>query len=211
MWLLFTLVTHRKSFDESPNETPRRIESLNEEATNKGVAVVGAILAGSRGGEIARVPLYMYKEEECSLSLVGACITLVISVVLLAFNTQFATDSIQGILLDRKVSQTFLSLIILPLLSNDPMAINMAMQNNLAMSISLTLERCIQTCLLVVPLTILLAWCMGIDDMDLEFDGFSIMTLFVSIIIVTYVIQEGKSTWYVEFSTAPSGSELTRK
>jgi Ca2+:H+ antiporter len=69
------------------------------------------------------------------------------------------------------------------------------MQDRMNMSISLALERCMQTCLLLVPLTVLLAWCMGVDDMNLEFDGFSVATLFASIIIVTYVVQEGKSNW----------------
>lgn len=52
-----------------------------------------------------------------------------------------------------------------------------------------------QTALMVVPLIVLLAWGMGIDAMTLEFDSFSVAALFVSIIIVTYVVQEGKSNW----------------
>jgi Ca2+:H+ antiporter len=113
--------------------------------------------------------------------------------VLVAFNTQFATDSIQGLLQRRKVSQRLLSLMILPLLSTHPMAINMAMQDKMNMSISLALERSMQTCLLLVPLAVPVAWCMGVDDMNLEFDGFSVATLFTSIVIVTYVVQEKKS------------------
>lgn len=48
---------------------------------------------------------------------------------------------------------------------------------------------------MVVPLVVLLAWCMRIDTMTLEFDSFPITALFASIIIVTYVVQEGKSNW----------------
>ena len=41
-----------------------------------------------------------------------------------------------------------------------------------------------------------LATGLKIDDMTLDFDGFSVAALFASIIIVTYVVQEGKSNWY---------------
>jgi calcium/proton exchanger cax len=135
--------------------------------------------------------------EECSLSLVGAIIALVASVVLLGSNTQFATDSIQAMLQRTNVSQYFLSVIILPSLSIDPLAVDMALRDRMDMSISLTLERCMQTCLLVVPLTVLLAWCMGVDEMDLDFDTTFIATLFLSVFIVSFAVRRGKSNWYV--------------
>jgi len=63
------------------------------------------------------------------------------------------------------------------------------------MGLCLTLERAIQTALMVVPLIVLIAWGMKIDQMTLDFDGFSVASLFASIIIVTYVVQEGTSKW----------------
>lgn len=137
------------------------------------------------------------KKDYPYLSLTSAILTVIISVVLVAFNTQIATDSIQALLQRRKVSQTFLSLVILPLLSIDPMAINMAIKDKMDMSIALTLEICIQMCLLLI---VLLAWCMGVDGMDPQFDGFTIATLVASIIIVAYVVQDGKSNRYFNAS-----------
>jgi Ca2+:H+ antiporter len=210
LWLFFTLSTHRVMFSApamKAQERPHR--PIEKGEAFRGLAAIGAGNAAASGGRVHTSRILVNPGEELeefetpSLSLTGAIVALVFSVVLLAFNTQFATDSIQAILQRRKVSQTFLSLIILPILSNDPMAINMAIQDKMDMSISLALERCMQTCLLVVPLTVLLAWCMGVNDMNLDFDGFSIATLFVSIIIVTYVVQEGKSNWYV---LSPSSS-----
>ena len=66
------------------------------------------------------------------------------------------------------------------------------------LSASLTLERCMQTALLVVPFLVLVAWAMGVEEMTLELDGFSFATTFASIIIVAYVIQDGKSNWLVD-------------
>ncbi|KAL1592246.1 hypothetical protein SLS60_011323 [Paraconiothyrium brasiliense] len=89
-------------------------------------------------------------------------------------------------LLQHDISQSFLGLIILPLLEADPMAIEVAKQDAMDLSVTLTLGRSMQTAFLIVPLTVLLAWCMGIDGMTLEFQGFSIAALCASVIIVTY-------------------------
>lgn len=133
--------------------------------------------------------------ETCLFSASGAVIIMIVSITLLAFNTQFTTDSIQGLLLRRKVSQTFLSLIVLPLLSVDPMAISMAMKDKMDMSILLTVERCMQTSLLLAPLTVIIGSGIGSKSMDLDFDTFSLTVLFLSIILVTHVMQGGRSNW----------------
>ena len=93
------------------------------------------------------------------------------------------------------LSQIFLGLIILPLLSVDPMSLKLAINDKMDFSIALTLEICMQTALMVVPLVIILAWCMGIDGMTLDFDAFTVIATFAAIIIVTYVVQEGRSNW----------------
>lgn len=206
LWLWFSIVTHASLFHGPVQKGIKRISTtVKEGAASRGIAAIGAGTAAASGGGVNVKSLFVNPdldenddEDEVELpllSLAGAVITVIVSVVLVAFNTQFATDSIQAILQRRKVSQTFLSLIILPLLSVDPMAINMAMKDKMDMSIELTLERCIQTCLLLIPLIVLLAWCMGIDDMNLQFDGFTIATLFASVIVVAYVVQDGKSNW----------------
>jgi len=201
LWLFFQLKTHRSIFKE-PSPKSAKIKSKEiERGIAKGIAHIGAATAAATGGQVVSTKMYGSGCEEDedeikvpNLSFVGAIATLLISVVLVAFNTQFATDSIQG-LLEHNLSPTFLGLVILPLLSNDPTAIMVAIQDKMDISIALTLERCMQTSLLIVPLTVLLAWCMGVDEMTLEFQGFSIAALFASIIIVTYVVQEGKSNW----------------
>jgi Ca2+:H+ antiporter len=130
-----------------------------------------------------------------TFSIQGCFVALILTTISIGFNTQFTTDSLQSLLLHRKVSQTFLSLIILPLLSIDPMAISMANKDNMDMSILLTLERCMQTSLFLAPLTVLIAWRMGSTSMDLEFDKFSLAVLFLSVILVTHVLQGGESNW----------------
>jgi Ca2+:H+ antiporter len=188
VWLLFTHNTHRWLYNAPSSKSTKKQSGGN---------IPRKLLQGNAASEAE--PVHDEDEgdvcEEYHMSLPGAIVTLVVSVVLLAFNTQFASDSIQALLQRRKVTQTFLSLIILPLLSIDPMAINMAMQDKMDVSVSLALERCMQTSLMVIPLIVLLAWCMGINEMDLVFSQFLIASFFASILVVTYVVQKGRTNW----------------
>lgn len=75
----------------------------------------------------------------------------------------------------------FLGMILLPILSDDTMAIRSA------------LDRCIQTTLIVTPALLFVDWGLGLDDMNLLFDGFQVSALFVSISPAQQSIEDGKS------------------
>jgi Ca2+:H+ antiporter len=199
LYLYFQLGTNRELFNKPPQkarQTANEMSKIEAGAVAKKFAEMGRAIACSSAVD----PVYVDEEEEEQedvprLSLTGGCISMVITIVLIAFNTQFAADSIDGLLREAGLSQTFLGLVILPILSNDlTSVVVVARQDRMDMSISLTLEKCMQTALMVVPFVVLLAWMMDVE-MTLEFDGFPIAALFASIIIVTYVVQERKSNW----------------
>ena len=51
---------------------------------------------------------------------------------------------------------------------------------------------------LVLPFNVVLGWIIGNENtskMTLYFDGFQIATLFVAVLLVNYLIQDGKSHW----------------
>ena len=50
-----------------------------------------------------------------------------------------------------------------------------------------------QVSLFLIPLLVIIGWIMGKDDMDLSFDGFQIAVLFVAVLLVNYLIGDGKS------------------
>ena len=55
------------------------------------------------------------------------------------------------------ITQTFVGFMILPLLSMDLSSIVTAMKDKMDLCIALTLERCMQTSLFVVPLIVIVA------------------------------------------------------
>lgn len=196
LWMFFQLKTHREIFNEPPKVSPKRGKPrVKGGAVSKTLAQMGTFSAATVHTNQENIFCEPEDEVEPQLTVWFALLTLLISTVLIAFNTQFATDSIQGLLQDAGLSETFVGLVILPILSNDFSTIVVAAKDKMDVVLALTLEKCIQTSLLIVPLVVLLAWCMGIDQMTLEFDGFSIAALFAAVIIVTYVIQGGTSDW----------------
>ena len=60
-----------------------------------------------------------------------------------------------------------------------------------------------QIALLVVPFIVVLGWILGNDNMNLDFDGFQIAVLFVAVLLVNYLIADGKSHWFVSREFPP--------
>ncbi|WPH00035.1 Hypothetical protein R9X50_00285800 [Acrodontium crateriforme] len=199
LWLLFQLRTHRELFSEPTQLAPKRKTSKKEHGeVFKGFAFMGATSGATAGGVVNQENLVQEEDDEDEapqLSLTFAIASMIFFTALLAFNTQYATDSIQGVMTLHNVSSSFMGIVVLPILSNDPLSIDSAVKDRMGISLALTLERCMQTSLMVIPLIVLIAWGLNIDSMTLDFDGFSVAALFASIIIVTYVVQEGKSNW----------------
>jgi len=197
----FQLGTNRNMFEDVGEKAPSRafsFDSLDKGEAKRQIAAAGAVSAAPVGGQINRENLLRENDEgepEPHMRLPTAAIAIVFATVLLVFNTKFAAESIQGIMEEHEISQSFMGTVIIPLLSMDLTAVKCAWNDKMDMSLTLTLEKCMQMALLVVPLIVIIAWGMGIDEMTLDFDGFSVAALFASIIIVTYVVQEGKSNW----------------
>ncbi|KIW14783.1 calcium/proton exchanger [Exophiala spinifera] len=216
LYLLFQLKMHRRLFDK-PSERPRKV------AIKKSTRVVvpdklrpSPPVAAARREQIEDSPEDEYREEEDGggnddddddddveaeeeetpvLSFLAAFVTLIVSTVLVAFNADFAIGSVQKMVRQAGVSQTFVGFVIFPLLSNDPESIFLAARNKLYLSISLTLDKCMQVALLIVPLLVMIAWAMANEEMTLDFDGFPVVVSFAFVIVVAYVVQEGKSNW----------------
>lgn len=201
LWLIFQFRTHRVMFEEPSAKAPKKPSSRRkaEGDASKALAATGGHMSATAGGSINRGYLVQEPEENCEtvpqLTRLGALATIIISTTILAFHTEFATNSIQGILANDTVSEKFIGIVILPLLSNDLSTIACGWKDKLDLSLALSVHRAMQTALLVAPLVVLIGWGMSIDRMTLDFDGFSAASLFASIIILTYIISEGRSYW----------------
>lgn len=194
LYLFFQLKTHRRIFDTPCEKNPRITKKLTHVVVPEKLRKRSNPVVDDDDRQIEDIDEEDEKEQP-SLSFITAFVTLIISTVLVAFNAEFATGSVQKMVHQAGISQTFVGFVIFPILSNDPESIFLAIKDKLYLSISLTLDKCMQVALLIVPLLVMIAWAMANEEMTLDFDGFPVAVSFASVIVVSYVVQEGKSNW----------------
>ena len=106
-------------------------------------------------------------------------------------------NTISNITASGTISTTFVGLILLPIVGNaaeHTTAVTVACKDKMNLAIDVAIGSTIQIALLVLPFAVVLGWIIGQDCMTLYFDTFLIAVLFVAVLLVNYLIQDGKSS-----------------
>ncbi|TGO15638.1 hypothetical protein BTUL_0038g00710 [Botrytis tulipae] len=187
IYLFFQLKTHSYVFNPEAGLYIKRAPRMTVKDAKKGKITKSELsppsVVDSTGEDL-----------EPHLSMAVGIITLIIGTVVLAFNTTFAVDSIDGLTADH-ASPSFVGLILLPFLNNDLMPITCARMDKLDLSIMASAGKSLQTSLLITPLIVIIAWIWGIDDMGLLFDGFQVASVFMAVLLFNFLIAGGKSNY----------------
>lgn len=136
--------------------------------------------------------------EEPQLHFIVAIATLTISTVIIAFCAEFMVDSIDAVTKNGGLSEEFVGLILLPIVGNaaeHATAVTVAIKDKMDLAIGVAVGSSMQVALFLIPLLVIIGWGMGIEDMTLSFDIFQVAVLFVSVLLVNYLIADGKSHW----------------
>jgi len=204
-YLIFQLKSHTVMYNAPSQKVPKRKSGKIEEgAAARGIATIGAGTAAASGGRIHEnhiMPVHDEEEEEeeieePQLSVIGALLTLALSTTLVAFCSEFMVSSIESVTEGDKVTKTFVGLILLPIVGNaaeHATAVTVAMKDKMDLAIGVAVGSSMQIALLVLPLIVVLGWILDNDCMTLYFDTFQIAVLFVAVLLVNYLIQDGKS------------------
>lgn len=197
-YLYFQLSTHATMYNEPSQKVPKKQSGRKESGdVLRGIATMGAGTAAVAGGEINQQHLVHEEEEEeevPQLTRLGALITLAGSTVLVAFCAEYMVDSIDDLTKNGKVTEEFVGLILLPIVGNaaeHATAVTVAIKDKMDLAIGVAVGSSLQIALLVFPLMVIIGWC-GLGqphDMTLNLDGFQVAVLFISIILVNYLIQ----------------------
>jgi Ca2+:H+ antiporter len=89
-------------------------------------------------------------------------------------------------------------LILIPIAGNasgHATAITVACNDRMDLAIGIAIESTMQIALFVLPFSVVIGWILGSNDMNLSFDGFQIAILLVSVLLVNYLIADGKTYW----------------
>lgn len=137
------------------------------------------------------------EEERATLTLYMAILLLLVSTLLVAVCSEYLVGSIEGLSEEMHLSKTFVGLIILPIVGNAAehvTAVTVAMKDKMDLSIGVAVGSSMQIALLVTPLLVVVGWITG-QPMTLFFETFETAVLFISVLITTYLINDGRSNW----------------
>jgi Ca2+:H+ antiporter len=168
MYLYFQLRSHTQLFEEVP-------DGLGPDAENQAD----------------------HEEEEHILSPLAATITLVIVTVLVAVCADYLVGSIDSIVEKTGMSRTFIGLILIPIVGNAAehvTAVVVAWKGKMDLAIGVAIGSSLQIALFVTPFLVIMGWILNVE-MTLNFHIFETVAFFVSSLVVTFLIQDGKSNY----------------
>lgn len=207
-YLLFQLRSHKELYNAPSRKSEKKAKSAkakkDDGEVHRAFAQVGGAMGAHSGGEINKEKPVNAAErrkaaeeepEEPSLTLVGSLVTLCVSTALVGLCAEYLVSSISEVTCHYHVSDYFVGLILLPIVGNaaeHATAVTVAIKDKMDLSIGVAVGSSTQIALLVLPLMVIIGWIIG-ADMTLIFDNFQIAVLFVAVILVNYLIADGKS------------------
>lgn len=137
------------------------------------------------------------EEEEPQLSPWAAGVVLVVVTIAVAVCAEYLVDSIDSLVETAHISKTFIGLILLPIVGNAAehvTAIVVALKDKMDLALGVAIGSSMQIALLVTPFLVILGWIID-QPMTLRFETFETVIFFLSVLVTTYVIQDGKSNY----------------
>ncbi|BCS30228.1 hydrogen/calcium exchanger domain-containing protein [Aspergillus puulaauensis] len=197
-YLYFQLKSHTEIYNAPSQKAEKIRQKVSEGDASRGIAQIGHMSAALAGSNKPSFQNPDDVEEEPQLHIWVAILTLAISTAFVALCAEYMVNSIDALTERGGISKTFVGLILLPIVGNaaeHATAVTVAIKDKMDLAIGVAVGSSMQIALLVLPLIVVIGWIKGNDDMTLYFDAFQVILLFVSVLLVNYLIGDGKSHW----------------
>lgn len=218
-YLFFQLKTHHAIFSEESQKVAAKPWSRGSAgALKQGIAMPGALMGHGMPDHDENERLHRMlmnpprqninddedddDEEEPQLHFYVAIATLAGSTVVIALCAEYMVNSIDAVTKSGGLSEEFVGLILLPIVGNaaeHATAVTVAIKDKMDLAIGVAVGSSMQVALFVIPLLVIVGWGMGMEDMNLSFDMFQVAVMFVAVLLVNYLIGDGKSHWLEGF------------
>jgi Ca2+:H+ antiporter len=136
-------------------------------------------------------------DDERKLSSPAALGTLLAVTAFVSVCAHYMVKSIDSFVVSTNISKTFVGLILIPIIGNaaeHATAVVVALKNKMELAIGVAIGSCLQIALFVTPALVLLGWATD-RPMDLQFAPFEVAIFFLSVFVVTLIVQDGKSNY----------------
>ncbi|KAJ7104214.1 Sodium/calcium exchanger protein-domain-containing protein [Mycena belliarum] len=196
-YLFFQLYSHATLYGDKSDDIIKSTRYAPRPKKNK-KGGQGDTETGTTAATEVEAPTEEEEEEETpQLSLAMTIGLLVVVTVVVAVTAEWLVDSIDGLTEGGAISKEFVGVILLPIVGNAAehvTAVSVSVKDKLTLSLGVAVGSSIQIALFVIPFIITLAWILG-KPLTMLFDPFESIALFLSVITVNYVVQDGKSNW----------------
>lgn len=165
-YLIFQLKSHTNLYNPIDNEDVPRDEESDEE-------------------EIPEVTLW------------EAIAWLAVLTVWISVLSEYLVNAIEGASESLSLPIAFISVILLPIVGNaaeHASAIMFAIKNKLDITLGVAIGSSTQIAMFVIPFCVVVGWIMG-KPMDLNFQLFETATLFITVLVVAFMLQDGTANY----------------
>ena len=134
--------------------------------------------------------------EQAKWSLKKAITILFVATVLIAIESEFLVNGIEGVTQTLGWSEFFVGIILIPVIGNaaeHTTAIVMALKNQMDVALEIAIGSSLQIILFVAPVLIFLS--LFFTPMSIVFNPFELIALFASVLIANRVSHDGESNW----------------
>jgi len=146
----------------------------------------------ARAGEFTEV-----EEEPPRMSVVAGSVGLLVSAIMTSFVADYLVASIEETAERYEIPKTFIGLILIPFVTNaaaNVTSMRMARKDHMELVIGICMGSSIQIATFVIPLLVVIGWITG-HELTLFFLEFEIVTFFVAVLLVNFLVQDGKSNY----------------
>ncbi|XWS09586.1 hypothetical protein CRYUN_Cryun39dG0002400 [Craigia yunnanensis] len=138
------------------------------------------------------------EEEAPEISKWESVIWLAIAAAAISFLSEYLVDAIEGASLAWGVPVAFISVILLPIGGNTAAvttSVMFAMKNKLDVSLGVAIGSSTQISMFLIPFCVVIGWMIG-RPVDLNFQLFETATLFMTVLFVSFMLQEGTANYF---------------
>jgi Ca2+:H+ antiporter len=142
-------------------------------------------------------PVHIKTPQQSNLSVSGAVIVLLLATVGVVIMSELLVGAVEPIIAYSGVSEFFLGIILIPIIGNVAehiIAVNMAVRNQMELSVEIAISSSLQIALFVAPVLVFISLLLG-NPFQLIFNQFELLALIVGVLTTALVSADGESNW----------------
>jgi len=137
------------------------------------------------------------EEEEAEIGMWEAVTWLAVLTLWVSVLSEYLVNAIEGASDSLNLPVAFISVILLPIVGNaaeHASAMMFAMKDKLDITLGVAIGSSTQISMFVIPFCVVIGWMMG-QKMDLNFQLFETATLFITVLVVAFMLQDGTANY----------------